>query len=123
MVMVKNNDGKILLVDHPYRGWEFPGGYVNRGETIKEAAIREVEEETGIHIIISKFLGIEQDVEKMTCIIILEGATVSGELVHSDEHKGVEYFSVDEALNKMEIQKYKERLKHCVMEENIPFVL
>lgn len=59
----------------------------------------------------------------MTCIIILEGATVSGELVHSDEHKGVEYFSLDEALNKMEIQKYKERLKHCVMEENIPFIL
>ena len=30
--------------------WEFPGGTVDKGETPEEAAIKEVEEETGLHV-------------------------------------------------------------------------
>ena len=36
-----------LLTKHKIRGWEFPGGKKEEGETLEEAAIREVEEETG----------------------------------------------------------------------------
>ncbi|WP_307257783.1 RNA deprotection pyrophosphohydrolase [Oikeobacillus pervagus] len=36
-----------LLTHHSIRGLEFPGGKVEKNETIKEAAIREVYEETG----------------------------------------------------------------------------
>ncbi|MEN1970296.1 RNA deprotection pyrophosphohydrolase [Lentibacillus sp. N15] len=36
-----------LLTDHKDRGYEFPGGKVEKGETAKQAAIREVMEETG----------------------------------------------------------------------------
>lgn len=36
-----------LLTNHSTRGWEFPGGKVEEGETPKEAAVREVLEETG----------------------------------------------------------------------------
>jgi 8-oxo-dGTP pyrophosphatase MutT (NUDIX family) len=39
--------GKILLVRHPDRGWEFPGGHVEEGETPEDALMRELQEEVG----------------------------------------------------------------------------
>jgi ADP-ribose pyrophosphatase YjhB (NUDIX family) len=48
-VAVFDEHDSILLVRHGYRpGWHFPGGGVDRGETIHEAAVRELEEETGL---------------------------------------------------------------------------
>ncbi|MBE1579619.1 NUDIX hydrolase [Prauserella sp. PE36] len=38
----------ILLVRHRWRGWVVPGGMVERGETPRQAARRELEEETGM---------------------------------------------------------------------------
>ncbi|MBO2536113.1 RNA deprotection pyrophosphohydrolase [Rummeliibacillus suwonensis] len=49
LVLAKYN-GKWLLTNHPKRGYEFPGGKVEQGETLEEAAAREVYEETGAKI-------------------------------------------------------------------------
>lgn len=41
-------DWHALLIRDPYGKWSLPKGHIEGGETLREAAVREVEEETGI---------------------------------------------------------------------------
>jgi 8-oxo-dGTP diphosphatase len=46
---IVERDGHVLLVHRPkYDDWSFPKGKLEEGETWEEAAVREVEEETGL---------------------------------------------------------------------------
>lgn len=46
--LVRNSEGKFLIIKR--RGkWDLPKGKVNQNETIEDAALREVTEETGLH--------------------------------------------------------------------------
>ncbi|WP_037676083.1 NUDIX hydrolase [Streptomyces griseus] len=50
-VLLFDEQDRVLLVDPTYKaGWEFPGGVVEPGEAPAQAGIREVAEETGIHL-------------------------------------------------------------------------
>jgi 8-oxo-dGTP diphosphatase len=61
--VVLNDESKILLIKGPRRGWEFPGGIVENGESIQDGVIREVKEKTGIDIEVIKFCGIYNNVK------------------------------------------------------------
>ncbi|MGP8319875.1 MAG: NUDIX domain-containing protein [Methanosarcinaceae archaeon] len=58
-------NGKIVLIkrkNQPYQGkFALPGGFVEIGETTKEATVREAYEETGLSIEIIKLLGVYSD--------------------------------------------------------------
>ncbi|CAM5569292.1 NUDIX hydrolase [Streptomyces purpurascens] len=50
-VLLFDEQDRVLLVDPTYKaGWEFPGGVVEPGEAPARAGVREVAEETGIHL-------------------------------------------------------------------------
>ena len=42
------SDSSWVMVKHKIRGWELPGGRINKNETVEHAAIRELKEETGL---------------------------------------------------------------------------
>ena len=48
-VLAVNGDGQICLIRHTYTpGWHLPGGGVERGESCRQAAIKEAREEAGL---------------------------------------------------------------------------
>lgn len=50
--VIRNENGEFLLVRHTYTpGWHFPGGGVEKGETVLQALRKEVEQETGLKIV------------------------------------------------------------------------
>ena len=40
--LVRNSRSQILLVNSPMRGWEYPGGMVDPGESLQDALHREI---------------------------------------------------------------------------------
>lgn len=61
-VVVKDNKGRVLLIrrsDNNY--WALPGGAQDLGETVANAAIREVEEETGVRVELTGISGVYSD--------------------------------------------------------------
>ena len=60
--IIRTGDGRLVLVrraiEPGYGLWVFPGGYVDRGEQIIEAAVREAREESGLEVRIDGLVNI-----------------------------------------------------------------
>ncbi len=116
-VIVMNDEHKILLIKGPKRGWEMPGGQVEEGEALKDAAIREVKEESGIEIEITKFCG------SSICNTLFLGRPIGGKLTTSSESIEVGYYSIEHALDMVTWKNFKERIKLCLDEKSHPFLI
>ena len=81
--------GGVLLVkraiEPSYGKWVFPGGYVDRGEGIEDAAIREVKEETGLDVRLTRLLGVYSTAGNPVVLVTYMGEVTGGTLQTDDE--------------------------------------
>ncbi len=68
VVIPSDDDGRVLLIrrgSEPFEGqWALPGGFVEVGEAVEEAAAREAEEETGLRVEILRLVGVYSDPDR-----------------------------------------------------------
>lgn len=112
--LVTNDRGEILLVNSPWRGWEYPGGLIEPGETFEEALRREIREEAGVEIEILRFVGICKNVEKDIVNIDFACRYVSGELTTSEESTEVIWATPEKALEMITFPLTKKRLANML---------
>lgn len=95
--------GKYLMVQEKkpkvFGLWNLPGGKVDEGETLEEAAIREAKEESGLEVELEREVHvIHQSVESPVIHTFLS-RTVGGELnLQEDEIMGADWFSPEEIV-------------------------
>lgn len=120
--IVLNDEDKILLIKGPKRGWEMPGGQVELDEPLYDAAIREVKEESGADIEITKFCGIFQNTKSSIFNTLFLARYTGGTLQTSDESLEVGFFTYDEVMNMVTWKNFKERFEYC-LNRTEPFVV
>lgn len=102
-------DGKFLLGKRNkknYRGyWVIPGGGVRWGETIKEAGVREIKEETNLDIEIVKLIG-HKEVMNLpenyhTVVFYHLARPLNSDVKANDDISDIGFFSIDQ-IKKLE---------------------
>ena len=93
-------DGRIVLLKRdidPRKGkWVLPGGYVDRGEEVSAAALRETEEECGLRARIKGLLGVYSYPGRMAVVVVYLAEYVSGDLVAADESQEAKLYLKEE---------------------------
>ena len=88
-------DGRVLLIHRErYDDWSLPKGKLEPGETWEEAALREVEEETGVRAELGEYLGETAYGDK---VVRWWRMATSDDAGPSDEVDAVQWATLDEA--------------------------
>ena len=104
-VFVLDDHGRLLLEKRRDCGmWGLAGGRIEPGESVAEAAVREVTEETGFSVRITRLIGVYSEPSERIVTyldngdivqlvdIILEGRIVGGHMACSSESEEIRFF-------------------------------
>lgn len=112
---------EYLLLQHLEGHWGFPKGHIEKEEDLREAACRELREETGIDsiIIVGDFQGeveyeFERDGEPVhKRVIYFLGETEQGEVKLSPEHLAYQWLDYRRALKQLTYENSRELLRQA----------
>jgi len=65
--------------------WVFPGGYVDRGESVQEAAVRETKEESQLEVKLGPLLNVYSYPRSPNVIVVYTAHVIGGKLAAADE--------------------------------------
>ncbi|MDD4332523.1 MAG: NUDIX hydrolase [Patescibacteria group bacterium] len=109
--IILDNQKRILLChrrDHDF--WNLPGGRVEYNEAPWEAVVREVKEETGFDVKVTRLLGVYSKRNETDIVFSFACEVMGGVITINDEADEITYFSLDE-IPKNTSPKQVERIK------------
>lgn len=75
--------------------WGIPAGFVDRGEVVEDAAIREIAEETGLWVTLGRILTVISSPGESVVLLVFPAATIHGEPRPGDDLTAVDWFEPD----------------------------
>ena len=75
--------------------WSMPGGYVDRGEVVEEAAAREVLEETALQVEVKNLVGLFSEAGHPVIVVAFAAVETGGRLAAGPEAQDVGFFPLD----------------------------
>jgi ADP-ribose pyrophosphatase YjhB (NUDIX family) len=133
-VIVVNDQGQILMIRRTDNGnWAAPGGAMDIGESITDAAVRETREETGITCEITGLVGIytsprhvirytSNEEVRQEFSVVFTARPVSGDLTPSSESSEPQWI-VPEAVPGLRMHaSMRERIQHYLDKRQQPYL-
>ncbi len=97
---ITEHDGRVILlkraIEPGYGRWVFPGGFVNRGEAVEAAAVRETKEEIGLDVRLTGLLNVYSYAGQQTAIIVYTAEVLEGTARGGGEALELKAFGLDE---------------------------
>ena len=133
-VAVTNDAGELLLIRRSdNENWALPGGAVDLGESLAQAAVRETEEESGIDCEITGLNGIYTDPGHVLLYtsngevrqefsIVLTGRAVGGQPTPSDETSEVRWVALDDLGSYGMDESMRLRVGHVLEHRGEPYI-
>jgi 8-oxo-dGTP diphosphatase len=98
--IITDDAGRIVLVrraiEPGYGKWVFPGGFIDRGETVEAAALREAREECGLDVRLDRLVNIYSYPGVAVIIIAFAATALGGCLACDDESLEAQLFTAEE---------------------------
>ena len=99
VALVVDGDGLVMVkrgVEPQYGKWAFPSGYVDRGEVVEAAAVREVKEETGLDVALDKLIGVYSLEGNPVVLVVYSAHIIGGAVAAGHDALDVRTFALDE---------------------------